>query len=118
MKPPFYSEYPFSENSDDSERSAAVLARWHANIPTYMADQFVTNFRRLRAIAFDAGTQELSIQNSNRQFADALKRNKIDHAFEVFEGGHTDQVRERIETKMLPFFSRTLVSRNSAAKSR
>lgn len=118
MKPPFFSEYPVSENRDDSEQSAAVLARWQANIPTYMADQFVTNLQRLRGIAFDAGTQEPSIQNSNRQFAEALKRNRIEHTFEVFEGGHTDKARERIETRMLPFFSRTLVSQNSASKSR
>lgn len=119
-KPPFFSEYPASENGGDSERSAAVLARWQSNIPTYMADQFVTNLRRLRGIAFDAGTQgiELTIQNSNRQFAEALKRNRVEHTFEVFDGGHTDKLRERIETKMLPFFSRTLVSQNSAAKSR
>jgi enterochelin esterase-like enzyme len=118
MKPPFFSEYPFSENSGDGERSAAVLARWYANIPTYMVDQYLTNLRRLRGIAFDAGTQELPLQNSNRQFSEALKRNKIEHTFEVFEGGHTDKVRARIETKMLPFFSRTLVSQNSASKSK
>lgn len=115
-KPPFFSEYPFSENSDDSERSAAALARWYANIPTYMVDQFATNPRRLRGIAFDAGTLEVPLQNSNRQFAEALKRNRIDHTFEVFEGGHTDKARERIETKMLPFFSRTLVSQNSGPR--
>lgn len=118
MKPPFFSEYPFSENSADSDRAADVLARWQANIPTYMADQFVTNLRRLRGIAFDAGTQEADIQRSNRQFAEALKRMSVEHTFEVFEGGHTDKVRERIETKMLPFFSRTLVSQSSAARSR
>ena len=118
MKPPFFSEYPFSENSDDGERSAAVVARWQANIPTYMADQFVTNLRRLRGIAFDSGTQEPGNQNANRQFAEALKRNRIRHTFEVFDGGHTDKTRERIETSMLPFFSRTLVFQKPAAKSR
>jgi S-formylglutathione hydrolase len=118
MKPPFFSEYPFGENSDDSEQSTAVSARWQANIPTYMADQYVTSLRRLRGIAFDAGTQEAAIQSANRQFAESLKRNKVEHTFEVFDGGHTDKVRERIETKMLPFFSRTLVFQNSSAKSR
>jgi enterochelin esterase-like enzyme len=107
-KPPFFSEYPFSENSADSERATAALARWQANIPTYMADQYVTNLRRLRGIAFDAGTMEVPLQNANRQFSEALKRNLIEHSFEVFEGGHVDKVRERIETKMLPFFTKTL----------
>jgi hypothetical protein len=113
-KPPFFSEYPLSENRNDTERSAAILARWQANIPTYMADQYVTNLRRLRGIAFDAGTQEVALQNSNRQFDEALKQNKIEHTFEVFDGGHTDKVRQQIETRMLPFFSRTLISQNSA----
>jgi enterochelin esterase-like enzyme len=81
-----------------------------------MVDQYVTNLRRLRGIAFSAGTQEVPLQNSNRQFADALKRNRIDYTFEVFDGGHTDKTRERIETSMLPFFSRTLVFQNSTAK--
>jgi enterochelin esterase-like enzyme len=117
-KPPFFSEYPLNVNGGDAERSSDVLARWQANIPTYMADQFATNLRRLRGIAFDAGTQEASIQNANRQFAEALERNKIEHTFEIFEGGHTDKVRERIETKMLPFFSRTLVSQKPGPKAK
>ena len=113
--PPFFSDYPISRNRDDSERSAEVQARWLANIPTYMVDQYATNLRRLRGIAISAGTQEVTLQNSNRRFAEALKRNQIEHTFEVFEGGHTDKTRERIETSILPFFSRTLVSygRNS-----
>lgn len=117
-KPPFFSEYPFTENGDDTARAADFTARWHANIPTYMADQFVPNLRRLRGMAFDAGTQEQGVQKSNRQFGEALKRNRIEHTFEVFDGGHTDKVRERIETKMLPFFSRMLVAQNSAAKAK
>lgn len=117
-KPPFFSDYPFSVNNDDGERAAATLARWQANIPTYMADQFVTNLRRLRGIAFDAGTQEPGIKDANRQFAEALKRNRIEHTFEVFEGGHTDKVRERIETKMFPFFTKTLTSGTPAKRNK
>lgn len=115
-KPPFFSEYPFSE--DAGELTASAAARWQANIPTFMADQYAPNLRRLRGIGFDAGTQEPGIQNANRQFAEALMRNRTEHNFEVFEGGHTDKVRERIETKMLPFFSRTLVSQKPADNSK
>ena len=113
MNPPFFSDYPISQNSDDSERSAEVQARWLANIPTYLVDQYATNLRLLRGIAVSAGTQEVPLQNSNRRFVEALKRNKIEPIFEVFEGGHTDKTRERIETSILPFFSRTLVFQNS-----
>ena len=33
---------------------------------------------------------------------------KVPHSFELYEGGHGDHIRARIETKMLPFFSREL----------
>lgn len=114
--PPFYSDRPASTNGGDGGLSTAVLGRWHANIPINMIDQFLTNLRRLH-IAFDIGLQDRLLE-SNRQFRDALKRNRIKHTYEEFEGGHTDKTRERIGTKMLPFFSRTLVSQKSAAKAK
>ena len=73
----------FIDGNGDIEQAKAVVARWHANIPTYMLDQYVTNLRRLRGIAFDAVTEEIDIQNSNRRFDEALKRNKIENNFEV-----------------------------------
>ena len=87
-----------------------MLGRWEANIPINMVDQFVTNLRRLR-IAFDIGLQDRLLE-ANRQFRDALKRNGVEHTYEEFEGGHTDKTRERIGTRTLPFFSRTLVSKS------
>jgi S-formylglutathione hydrolase FrmB len=118
LNPPFFSDYPVSQNSDDGARSVDVQARWLANIPTYMVDQYATNLRRLHAIAISAGTREPQLLDSNRRFAEALKRNNIDHTFEVFEGGHTDKTRERIETSILPFFSRIFVSQSSRAKAK
>lgn len=114
--PPFYSDLPASANGGDTGLSTAVLGRWQANTPINMVDQFVANLRRLH-IAFDIGTQDRLLE-ANRQFRDALKRSGVEHTYEEFEGGHTDKTRERIGTKMLPFFSRTLVSQKSAAKSK
>ena len=39
----------------------------------------------------------------------------IAHTFETYEGGHVDRVPERIEGKVLPFFSKNL-SRARAGK--
>lgn len=115
-KPPFFSDYPMSSSSERDLTAEFAQARWLANIPTYMVDQYVTNLRQLRAIAFDAGTLEGFIQTPSRQFSEILKRNKIEHTFEVFEGGHIDKVTERVETKILPFFSQKLVFQTSAKK--
>lgn len=117
LNPPFFSDYPMIDNNGSSgAASENAQARWLANIPTYMFDQYRTNLLRLRGIAFDAGTQEEFIQTPSRQFSEMLKRGKIEHTFEVFEGGHTDKVAERVETKILPFFTRTLVFQTSAKK--
>ena len=109
--PPFFSDYPVGANGSDGALSTAVLGRWQANTPINMVDQFVTNLRRLR-ITFDIGTQDRLLE-SNRQFRDALKRNRIQHTYEEFEGGHTDKTRERIGTRTLPFMSRMLVAQKS-----
>jgi S-formylglutathione hydrolase len=113
--PPFYADRPESVKGGDAPLSTAAFGRWQANIPINMVDQFVTNLRRLH-IAFDIGTQDRLLE-ANRLFAEALKRNRVEHNYEEFEGGHTDKTRERIKTRMLPFFSRTLVSQTSVAKS-
>jgi hypothetical protein len=34
----------------------------------------------------------------------------IPHSFELYNGGHGDHIRSRIESKMLPFFSRALLA--------
>ncbi len=62
---------------------------------------------QLRSIAFDVGTKE-DLSKSIRGFSDKLKLNKIKHSFEEFEGDHIDKTAERIETRIMPFFSQTL----------
>lgn len=49
-----------------------------------------------------------------------LKPNQIPHTFEEYEGDHSNKIPERVETRMLPFFSRTLEFSNkaTAAKSK
>lgn len=114
--PPFYSDQPVNANGGNAGLSTSVLGRWQANSPINMIDQFVTNLRRLH-IAFDIGTQDRLLE-ANRQLRDALKRSGVEHTYEEFEGGHTDKTRERIGTKILPFFTRTLVYQKSVAKSK
>jgi len=108
-KPPFFADFPLTNSGESGANSEYAKARWLANVPTYMVDSYRTNLGALRGIAFDAGTKENQIQAANRTLSDVLRRNKIQHTFEVFEGGHNDKVFERIETRILPFFSRTLI---------
>jgi S-formylglutathione hydrolase FrmB len=107
---PFFADLPVARRDGGYERVAAVEARWSANMPLAMADQYRSNLRRLRGIAFDVGRRDQfsHIPDTNRAFAAALKRNGIAHTFEEHDGDHNDQAPHRIEAKLLPFFSRTL----------
>ena len=85
-----------------------IAAKWAANAPLAMLDQYIYSLRRLRAIGVDAGTQEGSITSTTRQLHEALERYGIPHAFEIYEGNHTNRVAERIEKTMAPFFGANL----------
>jgi S-formylglutathione hydrolase len=96
----------------DGVPQPAVLARWAANSPIAMLDQYVNNLRQLKAIAFDVGLQDNLISGS-RQLDARLQTYKIPHTFETYEGTHTSHVADRIEAKVLPFFSAHLRFENS-----
>jgi S-formylglutathione hydrolase FrmB len=55
----------------------------------------------------DIGLQDGLIAG-NRDMDAALTRLGIPHTFETYEGDHTNRVRERFETRLLPFFSQQL----------
>ena len=114
-KPPFFADFPVKVRGEPDAVAEQALARWLANTPMWMIDQYRANLKRLRGIAFDVGTSE-DLLNSIRQFSGALKRNKIEHLFEEFDGDHIDKTAVRIETRIMPFFSRTLAFEQRSIK--
>jgi S-formylglutathione hydrolase FrmB len=107
---PFFADLPVTRRGGEYHRDQTVEARWSANMPVAMADQYRTNLRRLRAIAFDVGKRDqfTHIPPTNRTFAAILKRNGIEHTFEEYDGDHNDKAPHRIEANLLPFFSRVV----------
>ena len=103
--PPFYADLPVK----DGAYQASVAARWAANAPLAMVDQYVGNLRALKAIALDAGDQDKQIAGTIRTLDRMLNDYGIQHAFDIYEGNHLNRVAGRIETKMMPFFATTLV---------
>ena len=74
-----------------------------------MVDQYISNLRRLHAIAFDAGAQDAAIAATCKTLDELLNAYGIPHTFEIYEGTHTSRIAERVlETKTLPFFSSNL----------
>jgi S-formylglutathione hydrolase FrmB len=101
--PPQYFDLPFK----DGELDALVAAKWLANAPLVMVDQYVPSLMGYRAIALDVGNAD-PLGADTVQLDAALTRLKVAHAFEQYEGDHGNRVRERFATKVLPFFSEHL----------
>jgi S-formylglutathione hydrolase FrmB len=101
--PPLYLDLP----TRNGQVQPAVAVKWAANSPVAMLDQYVPHLKRLKAIALDIGLQD-SLIGSNRVFVEALTRFGVPHTFETYEGDHGSRIAERLETKVLPFFSTVL----------
>ena len=72
-----------------------------------MIDQYLTNLKRYRAIMIDVGLQD-GLAAANQQMEESFKSFSIPLTFETYQGNHTDHVPERIELRVLPFFSNSL----------
>jgi enterochelin esterase-like enzyme len=101
--PPQYFDLPFK----DGELQPLIAAKWLANSPLVMVDQYVPSLERYRAIALDVGNAD-PLGADNVGLDAALTRLKIEHVFEQYEGDHVNRVGERFEANVLPFFSEQL----------
>ncbi|MDB5285853.1 MAG: esterase [Mucilaginibacter sp.] len=103
-KPPLYLDMPFGD------KQSMVLQKWAANMPLTTIDQYIANLKQLHAIAFDAGSKDTYIAASLNLLDAELNKYNIAHSFEIYDGTHVNRIGERIETKMLKFFSDNLIS--------
>ncbi|HEY8186134.1 MAG TPA: alpha/beta fold hydrolase [Pyrinomonadaceae bacterium] len=111
-RPPFYVDFPYQERDGRLEKNESVFAKWRTKMPVYMVDENKDNLLKLRGIFIDVGQKEEfpHIRITTQQFSKALAERNIPHVFEVYEGGtHGNKIRERVETRLLQFFSEKLV---------
>jgi S-formylglutathione hydrolase len=102
--PPLFFDLPYKGD----EVQPAVVAKWAANAPLAMIDQYVGNLKKLHAIAMDAGDKDEPIASTVRTLDQILTSYDIAHTFEIYPGNHVSGISERVETQMLPFFSKNL----------
>lgn len=101
--PPFFFDLPVK----DGKVQPDVAARWVANAPLAMIDQYISNLRKLHAIAIDVGDKD-GLSSSNKELSGILTQYAIPHVFEIYDGDHTNHIALRVETRVLPFFSKNL----------
>jgi S-formylglutathione hydrolase len=102
--PPFFFDLP-TKNGQVQE---LVLAKWAANAPLAMVDQYIGNLAKLHAIAFDAGDKDTAIAATIKTLDGILNGYKLPHTFEIYEGTHVSGIQDRIERKTMAFFSKNL----------
>ncbi len=103
MNPPQFFDLP----TKDGQLQPLIAAKWVANSPLVMVDQYVPSLKKYRAIMMDVGLQD-GLSVTNQELDQALTRLGVTHTFETYEGDHMNHVKERFETKVLPFFSEKL----------
>lgn len=105
MNPPKFFDVPVENGVVRPE----IAAKWVANSPLAFVDQYAPNLKTY-TIMMDVGDQD-NLAASNKQMDAALTQLGVPHSFEVYEGNHGNRVKERFETKVLPFFSQHLKGR-------
>jgi hypothetical protein len=93
---------------DSLVRVPSIADRWQ-DTPVAIAPTYAGNIRRLH-IAFDAGDADgfPDIPANVRRLDSLLTSLGIPHDAEVYGGTHGSRIRNRLESKVFPFFSRVL----------
>jgi enterochelin esterase-like enzyme len=101
--PPLYLDLP----TKDGVAQPDVLARWHANAPLALIDQYMSELRRYTAIAIDVGDQD-RLKTDSEKLQEILTRNGIGSTFEIYQGDHTNRMAVRFQNYVMPFFGKNL----------
>jgi S-formylglutathione hydrolase len=110
--PPLFLDTPGMKGPKQTE----VFNKWTANAPLAQIDQYIDNLRELKAIAMDVGDSDHGINETTKELDQVLIKYEIPHSFEVYTGDHLNHIADRIETKVVPFFSKSLAFDSKAAK--
>jgi S-formylglutathione hydrolase len=101
--PPDYFDLPVK----DGQPQPLIVAKWYANAPLAMVDQYATNLKKYRAIGGDVGLQD-TLLGTNKELEELLIKLGVAYKFETYEGDHSNRIPQRLETKVFPFFSESL----------
>lgn len=99
QNPPLFIDWPYR----DGELVPEVAARYTANSPIVMVDQYVPSLESFRAIYLDVGDAD-GLMATNVQLSEEFDRLGIGHDFEVYEGNHGNRVAQRFRENVLTFF--------------
>jgi enterochelin esterase-like enzyme len=103
--PPLYLDLP----TKDGVAQPEILAKWAANAPLAMVDQYIANLRQYKAIALDVGDLD-GLKTDTAELHRILDSYGIANSFELYSGDHVSAVADRWQNHVMPFFSKYLAS--------
>ncbi len=103
QNPPLYFDLP----AKDGKPQPLIDAKWDANAPLAMLDQYVPNLKEFHAIALDVGTKD-GLMPSIEELDRDMTTFGIHHTFQTYDGTHVSGIQKRLEEKVIPFFSENL----------
>ena len=102
---------PFAERAGHLIPDEPTYSAWKGSMPLYQVEQYQDRLRRLRGIYLDFGAREelTHIRSGTRMLSGELAALGIPHTFDVYaDGTHSSHLRQRIKSRLLPFFSEVL----------
>ncbi|MBP7146550.1 MAG: esterase [Acidobacteria bacterium] len=111
-RPPLLVDMPYVVVDGRVVPNGPALARWEAAEPIGQIASRRAALAGLRGLAIDYGTRDqfAHIPEGARSFSRELAIHGIPHHLELYDGDHRDRVRERLGTRVLPFFAAVLAS--------
>lgn len=108
---PMYVDHPFIVGEGRMVRNEPAYSNYRSKMPLYLIERYRANLLKLRGIALDVGEfEEFShILSATPMVSNELSQRAIPHSFEIYkDGDHGNKIRERFNTKLMPFFSTIL----------
>ena len=93
-KPPFYADLPFTYKGDSLIVNYDVLDLWNKNLPIEIANDYVDNLKKLKALKLDWGRNDpiLFVPITCRIFSQKLEDLGIKHYAEEYIGTHSNKL--------------------------
>jgi hypothetical protein len=107
---PLLIDFPFKLENNILVPNGEAYVRFQSKLPVNMVAEYTSNLLSLRGIYIDYGVQEefSHIPAGSLALSRELSEHGIPHTFEIYQGDHNQRIPERLETRTLPYFSRTL----------
>lgn len=110
-KAPMYLDLPFVEKEGLLVRNEPAYSNFRKKMPLYSVEEYRSNLMKLRGIFLDVGEFDefTHIRRATAMLSAELAEREIPHVFEIYaRGTHGNKIKERFDTKVIPFFTATL----------